>query len=460
MITNAGTLGAAVGSTLDVESALRNTGNIETNGGNVTVLGAVTGAGTAMINGGTLEFDAASNVSTTFSASNFSGNFSFTTLNAPSAEETIPYAVNDAGQIVGVQVISPGIGNTNFFYSNGMFTTLNDPVATGGTFAFGINDGGQIVGHYGAPPFPSGNIAVHGFLHNNGVYTPLDDPSANDNPGTTAMGISNSGQIVGYYYDSNITAHGFLYNNGAYTTLDDPLAASGSNAGTFASSINDENKIVGYYYDGNNIAHGFLENNGAYTTLDDPLAASGLSQGTFATGINDGGQIVGYYRDSNDTAHGFLYNNGAYSTLDDPLGTVGSEASGINDQGVVVGSYYNGGPGQGFITNVEASDSVLKLDDAPHFTGKIFGFSAGDSIDMTDIKFATLKPLKYTANAGNTGGTLTVSDGVDTAKIALLGQYMAAGFHDAGDIGTGTVITYTPSGAQSNEATLATPQHT
>ena len=456
-ITNAGTLEAAIRSTLDVEGVLKNTGLIETNGGEVTVLGAVTGAGTATIDGGTLEFGAASNVNTTFSASNFPGNFSFTTIDAPAAEETLPYSINDAGQIVGVQVISPGVGNTNFLYSDGMFTTLNDPVATGGTFAFGINDGGQIVGHYGAPPFPSGNIAVHGFLYNNGVYTPLDDPSANDSPGTTATGISNSGQIVGYYYDSNNSAHGFLYNNGTYTTLDDPLAGSGANEGTFASGINDAGQIVGYFLDSDNIDHGFLYSNGVYTPLDDPFAGS--STGSVASGINDASQIVGHYYDNNNIGHGFLYSNGVYTPIDDPSGN-NSFAAGINDQGVVVGSYYNGGPGQGFIANVGASDSVLKLDDAPQYTGSISGFALGDSIDLNDINFTNLEPLKFTSNKTNTGGTLTVTDGTVTAHLALLGQYLAAGFQDAKDAGTGTVITYTPSGAQSNEATLATPQHT
>jgi hypothetical protein len=99
------------------------------------------------------------------------------------------------------------------------------------------------------------------------------------------------------------------------------------------------------------------------------------------------------------------------------------------------------------------------LDNAPQFTGTVSGLAPGDSIAMTDIGFATLAPLKYTPNSGNTGGTLTVSDGTNIAKIALLGQYIAAGFHDAPDIGTGTVITYTPSGTQPNEALLATPQH-
>jgi hypothetical protein len=55
---------------------------------------------------------------------------------------------------------------------------------------------------------------------------------------------------------------------------------------------------------------------------------------------------------------------------------------------------------------------------------------------------------------------LTVSDGTNVAKIALLGQYVAAGFNAAPDSGTGTVITYTPLSTQSNETLLATPLHT
>jgi|HubBroStandDraft_4_1064222.scaffolds.fasta_scaffold390549_2 hypothetical protein len=103
----------------------------------------------------------------------------------------------------------------------------------------------------------------------------------------------------------------------------------------------------------------------------------------------------------------------------------------------------------------------LKLDDAPHFTGNVSGLAPGDSIDLADINLATLQPLTYTPNIGNTGGTLTVSDGTNTAHIALLGQFIAAGFQQAADNGTGTIITYAPPAAASlNEAMLTTPHHT
>jgi probable HAF family extracellular repeat protein len=70
------------------------------------------------------------------------------------------------------------------------------------------------------------------------TFTTLDDPSATF--GTTASGINNMGQIVGQYGDSSGHAHGFLLSGGIYTTLDDPSATFG----TTASGINDMGQIV------------------------------------------------------------------------------------------------------------------------------------------------------------------------------------------------------------------------
>jgi probable HAF family extracellular repeat protein len=96
-------------------------------------------------------------------------------------------------------------------------------LATGDTFAYGINDAGQIVGEY------SDASGSHGFLLSAGKYTTLDDPSAGGPlSSTVAWGINNKGQIVGSYRDSANHEHGFLYSGGFYITLDDPLATQGT----------------------------------------------------------------------------------------------------------------------------------------------------------------------------------------------------------------------------------------
>jgi probable HAF family extracellular repeat protein len=95
------------------------------------------------------------------------------------------------------------------------YTTLDGPLATGGTGASDINDMGEVVGYYLTA------AGGHGFLYNGGVYTTLDDPSAISGA-TFARGITNNGQIVGEYSDGH-AAHGFLLSGGIYTTIDDPL---------------------------------------------------------------------------------------------------------------------------------------------------------------------------------------------------------------------------------------------
>src|SRR5438128_1308787 len=120
------------------------------------------------------------------------------------------------------------------------------------------------------------------------VYTTLDDPSATGTTG--ALGINGTGQIVGFYTNASGT-HGFLKSGATYTTLDDPSATMG----TYASGINGVGQIAGYYFNGTG-EHGFLYSGGTYTTLDDPLASSN----TYALGINASGQIVGFYQNGSD----------------------------------------------------------------------------------------------------------------------------------------------------------------
>ena len=60
---------------------------------------------------------------------------------------------------------------------------------------------------------------------------------------------------------------------------------------------------------------------------------------------------------------------------------------------------------------------TLVLDEAAAFSGEISGWEDGDRIALGDIDFGESTTLAYVANAGNTGGTLTVSDGSHVASL-------------------------------------------
>ncbi len=79
------------------------------------------------------------------------------------------------------------------------YTSLDYPGASG-TVAFGINNGGTIVGVYGV------GSDTHGFSLSGTTYTPLNYPGAT---GSQANGINNGGTIVGGYGLGDGYSHGY-----------------------------------------------------------------------------------------------------------------------------------------------------------------------------------------------------------------------------------------------------------
>src|SRR5262249_2775103 len=72
-----------------------------------------------------------------------------------------------------------------------IYTTLTAPNAYA-TWAYGINDKGDIVGNYNL----TAGGTWKGFVLSNGVYTTIDNGSLLS---TTVTGINNAGSIIGFY---------------------------------------------------------------------------------------------------------------------------------------------------------------------------------------------------------------------------------------------------------------------
>jgi uncharacterized membrane protein len=122
----------------------------------------------------------------------------FTTVYVPAASGTSITDINDCGQIVGVYLDASGTPRAFFRDKDGAVTTI----AAAGvrhTIPFGINNRGQIAG-LAASDLPLGaGVMVYGFVLAEGVEGPLTRIEFPGAPGTVATDINDRGQIVGIY---------------------------------------------------------------------------------------------------------------------------------------------------------------------------------------------------------------------------------------------------------------------
>jgi len=215
-------------------------------------------------------------------------------------------AINNTGQIVGMDRMPAGIGHA-FLYEDGAMKdlgTLGLGPFPNSTIAYAINDNGQIVG---ANVGETTTI----FIYENGEMRAFAK-------GASAKAINNSGTIVG-------TSGGKAVIIEEWNIVDLGIGI-GTGSTAEAAAINNSGLITGTVSLGST-HQGFLYDNGNVTYF-----GLSLGQYTYPYGINDSGQIVG----SCDGAP-FLYENGVMVDL----GLQGN-AWAINNSGQIVGSGPNG----------------------------------------------------------------------------------------------------------------------
>ena len=233
--------------------------------------------------------------------------------------------INNLSQIVGTSSLSNN-QNAGFLWNNGQMANLGV-----GLELNAINDLTQIVGK------SSGNSA---FIWENGL---LFDLGTFGGIASTAKGINNIGQVIGYYtYEDNFETYynAFLWHNGQMTEL--------GNLGidSRAEEINDLSQIVGnsrvqLTYD---YGHAFLWENGI---MQDLGTLSGLD--SRANSINDSSQIVGFSGVSFLFYHACIWYEGSVYDLNNLIpensGWLLWEARDINNKGEIVGwGIYNEQP--------------------------------------------------------------------------------------------------------------------
>lgn len=260
--------GVAVGFSID--NAGNFTNFVRNPNGTFTTLNAINGIPNAMAFGINTAGDVVGSASgTAFFLPNGGSVQTLSTLGTGSAA----FGLNDMGNIVGQFTSSGGTLPGFFLPSNSSvaLVTINAPSGPNSVNAQGINNSGLIVGFYvgtdGEDHGLMGQVshAVGGTL----TGTPLADPMIPPVPGepgatfvfSQVLGINDHGIAVGYYGDSTTSQHGFVYDTltGKYTFLDDPSEAF--NAGvevTQITGITNSGEITGFYSDANGVFHGFV----------------------------------------------------------------------------------------------------------------------------------------------------------------------------------------------------------
>jgi hypothetical protein len=128
-------------------------------------------------------------------------------------------------------------------------------------------------------------------------------------------------------------------------------------------------------------------------------------------------------------------------------------ATGSSTATVASGATLHLGAGYNGAVAFAGSTGTLRLDNSTSFAGTVAGMAGTDALDLTDINFATIQTPTF--DGDSSGGTLSVTDGVHTASITLLGNYLASTFTTSSNGHGGTLVVDPPA---NNNSILSPPQ--
>ena len=215
---------------------------------------------------------------------------------------------------------------------------------------------------------------------------------------------------------------------------------------------------------------GWISGFGSNTTQSIDLTKLKFAGARLVSYNPNGTDTAGILTISNGTTTTSLQFTGTYTLADFHISNDGAGGTWLTDPPAVPGAVNNAAVSISngevlAIRNPHSGDvsfagrtGTLWLNQPSSFTGTVSDFHAKDAIDLSTMAFDSQTTVGYSAKRNGTGGTLSVSDGVQRAQIALLGQYTAASFGLSNDHHGGTMVVFEPP-QSANQSLLSTPRH-
>ena len=249
--------------------------------------------------------------------------------------------INNRGQIAGYfgsgEAGHPNKGYVLSLGPSSSFTNENFP---GGvqTQVIGINDTGVTVGFWSTQNTKSQTNNNFGFYDWHGQFHSVKFPTRNNAkpPVNQLLGVNNSGIAVGFFNGAQGNSHAYAYSipGGWFHRIRIRGAVSST-----ASGISNRGDVAGFYTGRGGVTRGFLL--GAHGHLYQ-LSVPGASS-TMAFGVNDNREVVGTYMvgtGNKAKSFGFIWaRDFGFRTINDPHGSGATTLNGINDAGDLVGFY-------------------------------------------------------------------------------------------------------------------------
>lgn len=253
---------------------------------------------------------------------------------------------------------------------------------------------------------------------------------------TDTYGLNNARVIVGDYVDSGSVQHGMILAGTKLTTVNNKSCEAISGTGGISLfAVNSAGAAAGWCTatkNGEDIS--FVYSKGKFTPVAFPK-----SFGTQATGINDKGEVVGLYIDSAGLTHGFKKVGTKYTSID-IKGDTNTVAWGVNNAGQI--TVYASNTAGAYVSYLMTGTKLKNISNPNQGTSGTIVHAVSNVGDIDGTYFDTsgtekgwlLHKGKYYDVVDPNG--VTRADGIND-KAELVGRYGSGSFG-----GTGFKATY------------------